>query len=429
MTGTSRRRRTATTIAGALAVVGLAACSSSASDDARDDTGAAAAEASPSSQAPDDAPSVATQDAQAPAVTTTGLDPALAVERPGPRDPDDALGAADILALGQDDLDPDTIAQVEAMKGVQNATPIAVRQISIENRVYNVAAVDLADYRLFAPQQATPAALDEQLDRVARGEIAVDKSLKKQLPTDANDFAGLETPDGDQLPVHVGAWAPQVEQIDIVVNTEVGKRLGMTGPNGMLLYTGKTAPDTLRKPLADVLGGDVSVQNLDAVARYGLDTDAFQTAVLVGSFADAVGTYNYTPIGGGRIAPEPSWVRSHISTEVVPILGAVTCNNAIFPQLKAALAEIKSTGLADTIHPGEYAGCYYPRFIAGSTSLSNHSFGLALDLNTPGNQRGTVGEMDRGVVAIFKYWGFAWGGDWRYTDPMHFELNRIVRPG
>ncbi len=47
----------------------------------------------------------------------------------------------------------------------------------------------------------------------------------------------------------------------------------------------------------------------------------------------------------------------------------------------------------------------------------------------PGNQRGTVGEMDRDVVAIFKYWGFGWGGDWRYTDPMHFELNQIKRPG
>ena len=63
-----------------------------------------------------------------------------------------------------------------------------------------------------------------------------------------------------------------------------------------------------------------------------------------------------------------------------------------------------------------------------STTLSNHSFGLALDLNVPGNQRGTVGEIDREVVAIFKKWGFAWGGDWRYTDPMHFELGRDRRP-
>jgi hypothetical protein len=148
----------------------------------------------------------------------------------------------------------------------------------------------------------------------------------------------------------------------------------------------------------------------------------------VGSVADAVGVFNYTVIGGGRIAPDPAWVRSHIATEQVPILGTVTCNRLMMPQLRSALQAIVDRGLADEIHPGEYAGCYYPRFIAGSTTLSNHSFGLALDLNVPGNQRGTVGEMDRGVVDAFKEWGFAWGGDWNYTDPMHFEMARLVDP-
>ena len=118
----------------------------------------------------------------------------------------------------------------------------------------------------------------------------------------------------------------------------------------------------------------------------------------------------------------------HIATQQVPILGTVTCNRFLFPQLTAALQEIQDRGLADEIHPEEYAGCYYPRFIAGSTKLSNHSFGLALDLNVPGNQRGTVGEMDRTVVSIFKKWGFGWGGDWGYTDPMHFEMNSLVSP-
>jgi hypothetical protein len=70
-----------------------------------------------------------------------------------------------------------------------------------------------------------------------------------------------------------------------------------------------------------------------------------------------------------------------------------------------------------------------PRFIAGTTTLSNHAFGLAFDLNVPENQRGTVGRINRQVVAIFQSWGFTWGGVWHYTDPMHFELNRLVHPG
>ena len=49
--------------------------------------------------------------------------------------------------------------------------------------------------------------------------------------------------------------------------------------------------------------------------------------------------------------------------------------------------------------------------------------------DVPENERGTVGLINRQVVAIFGKWGFTWGGTWHYTDPMHFELNRIVRPG
>ncbi len=123
--------------------------------------------------------------------------------------------------------------------------------------------------------------------------------------------------------------------------------------------------------------------------------------------------------------------RDPAATEDVPILGSVTCNKAMLPQLRGALAEVQRLGLADTIHPDEYAGCYYPRYIGrdSSNGLSLHSWGIAVDLNVPGNLRGTVGEMDRTVVGVFKRWGFAWGGDWNYTDPMHFEMNAVVRTG
>ena len=249
----------------------------------------------------------------------------------------------------------------------------------------------------------------------------------KQLPVGDDGF--LRLGDDPGATVHVGAWAPQAEKIDVVVNRKRGEALGIQPDNALLINTGQTAPESLRDPIREIVGGAAAVQNLDAVARFGLDPGAFDSAVLVGDFADAVGVFNFTPTGGGRIAPDPAWVRSHIVTEVVPILGSVTCNRYLMPQLKAALAEIVTRGLERRSTPSEYAGCYYPRYIAGSTTLSNHSFGLALDLNTAGNQRGTVGEIDREVVAIFKYWGFAWGGDWGYTDPMHFELSRLVNPG
>jgi hypothetical protein len=256
----------------------------------------------------------------------------------------------------------------------------------------------------------------------------VPEGLAKRLQ-DEDGFITLGS--GDDAPmIHVGAYAPQATTIDLVLNQAwVDDLEGMVSGNGLLISTDDDDPSTISRPVQRIVGDRASVQNLDIASRLGLDPNVQQTAFLTGgSIASVVGTFNYEVIGGGRIAPDPAWVARNIATEPVPILGTVTCHVALFPQLRAALEEVVARGLADEINPDEYAGCYYPRFIAGSTTLSNHSFGLALDFNVPGNQRGTVGEMDREVVAIFKKWGFAWGGDWSYTDPMHFELSQVVDP-
>lgn len=151
-----------------------------------------------------------------------------------------------------------------------------------------------------------------------------------------------------------------------------------------------------------------------------------QQAQLTGTGAD-FGSFSYTYTADGNIQPDPAWVSNYITTESVPILGSVTCHRLMIPQLRAALQQVVNSGLASAVHAGEYGGCYVPRFIASDPSnpVSLHTWGIAIDLNVPGNQRGTAGEIDRRVVAIFKSWGFNWGGDWDYTDPMHFELARL----
>ena len=350
-------------------------------------------------------------------------DPEHAVDPPGPRRGN--LGQADVLVYDPDSLSDETIKAIRALDGVTGVESLALAQVSLENKVINVAAVDPGTYRNYTPYAT--AETQAVWDRVAGGELAIRPALRRRVPTDDKDYVRLGS-DKDAPQVHIGAFAAQVPQVDAVVNDSWIETLGMKPGNALLVTTGQTAPASLRKPIERIAGGQASVQMLDAVARFGLDIKVQQTAFLVGTVADAVGTFNYTVLGGGRIAPEPAWVSSHIATGTVPILGSVTCNKLIFPQLEAALREIQDRGLGDEIHPDEYAGCYYPRFIAGTTSLSNHSFGLALDFNVPGNQRGTVGEMNREVVSIFKKWGFAWGGDWSFTDPMHFEMNAVVQP-
>jgi hypothetical protein len=352
------------------------------------------------------------------------LDPAHAVDPPGERV--GAIAISDIIVNGSETLDADTIAEIKKLRGIQDVEVIALAQVVVENEALQVAAVDPATYRNYTVVNS--AIEDAVWDRVAGGEIAIRPALGKKLPIDKQGFLGLGSTD-EAPELHIGAMAPLSPQIDAVVNDTWIPTLKMVPDNALLIRTGGTAPITLRKPIEKILSGTkASVQMTDVVAREGLDPTAVQTVVVVGTVADAVGTFRYTVLAGGQIAPDPAWQAAHIATATVPILGRVTCNKAIFPQLIAALQDVQAQGLADKIHPDEYAGCYYPRFIAGTTTLSNHAFGLALDLNTPGNQRGTVGEMDRGVVTIFKHWGFTWGGDWGYTDPMHFEMNTLVNP-
>ncbi len=373
-------------------------------------------EATPSTSPANGEPSVSTSGSPS---AVQSLDPKHAVDEPGPRT--GPLTYADMLIYNPDSLSEDEIEAIRKLDGVKSVNSLAMAQVLIENKSINVAAVDPATYRNFT--LAASADTQQVWDRVAAGELAIRPELEKGLPTDRGGYLRLGS-DEDAHEVHVGAFAPQIPQIDAVVNKTWVDTLQMKDGNALILNTGQQSPQSLRKALERIAGPNASVQILGP----DLDISVKQTAFLVGTVADAVGAFNYTVLGGGRIAPEPSWVSSHIATGEVPILGTVTCNRLIFPQLRAALQEVVDRGLADEIHPGEYAGCYYPRFIAGTTTLSNHSFGLALDLNVPGNQRGTAGEMDRTVVSIFKDWGFAWGGDWSYTDPMHFEMNALVTP-
>jgi len=351
-------------------------------------------------------------------------DPDHAVEAPGPLE--DRLYRPDMLIFDREPLSDEMLEQIRALPQVAAAEVIGLGNVAIENQALTVAAVDGNTFRRFSP--AGSAQTQDVWERVAGGELAIDPRLGKRLQDEDGNLA-LGT--GEDAPVlHIGAYAAQPEQIDMVVNTAWVEDIDrMVFGNGLLISTDDDDPSVIRKEVQRIVGGTASVQDLDIASRLGLDPNVTQTAFLTGgSIADVVGTFNYSVLGGGRIAPDPAWVQANIGTETVPILGTVNCHRQIFPQLRAALQDIVDQGLSDEVNPGEYAGCYYPRFIAGSTTLSNHSFGLALDLNTPGNQRGTVGEMDRTVVSIFKEWGFAWGGDWNYTDPMHFEMAQLVEP-
>ncbi len=329
---------------------------------------------------------------------------------------------ADVLVTSSKKIPDDVRKRVEGVDGVRASLPMSFSALSANGRTLTLAAADPAGFRNFTP--ITSARVDEVWKRVAGGEVAVDPSLPRRLE-DPKGYMRLGS-SKDAPPVHIGAYAPLVKQIDAFVNYKRAEQLGMPENNALLIST-RLTPSKVVGKLKKVLGPDISLQTL----ALEFNVDVKQTAVLTGtSVSQAVGTFNYTPHANGTVTPDPRWVSQYIRRETMPILGPVTGNKGMLPQLKAALTEIQRTpGLASAIHPGEYGGCYVPRFIANDPSkgLSLHSWGMAVDLNVPGNLRGTAGEMDRRVVAIFKRWGFAWGGDWNYTDPMHFEMDKVVK--
>ena len=345
----------------------------------------------------------------------------VAMPRPGAFKP--PIYSADILVQSQDPLPSSVVAVAKRLKSVVATEQFSLASFYSEEDEVTYAAVDPKSFRHFS--SSATATTSEVWNRVADGEIAIRPELRDKLPL--KDDSVTMGNDADAESVHIGAYAPLVDRskISAVVNERWADELHMVKDNALLVSTGNASPLKALRALRKTVGNRGSV-NLLAL---NFDPHTAQTAVLTGgSVARAVGSFTYTANADGTVNPSASWVRAYIRTEKVPILGSVTCNKAMLPQLRAALKDIVAAKLASKIHADEYGGCYVPRYIAKDPSkgLSFHTFGTAIDLNVPGNQRGTVGTIDRTVVRIFERWGFNWGGTWRYTDPMHFEMDQPV---
>jgi hypothetical protein len=126
----------------------------------------------------------------------------------------------------------------------------------------------------------------------------------------------------------------------------------------------------------------------------------------------------------GYLQLDPSWVRGHVRTVVLPLLGRVTCNRAIIPQLRGAMEALVRRGLGSLVHT--YDGCLALRFINRDPAgmISHHAWGIAIDINAAGNAFGMPPDQDPHLVGVMRRWGFTWGGTFTVPDGNHFEYRR-----
>lgn len=112
---------------------------------------------------------------------------------------------------------------------------------------------------------------------------------------------------------------------------------------------------------------------------------------------------------------------------------AISSRHCAARQLQAALDAIAAEGAEMDRFFTSVGGSFNWRVISGTSRLSAHSFGIAVDFNTSlggywrwsGETEGRVGHYDNrypeALVRHMERFGFIWGGKWHHYDGMHFE--------
>ena len=119
-------------------------------------------------------------------------------------------------------------------------------------------------------------------------------------------------------------------------------------------------------------------------------------------------------------------VRSHFpAPSTAAALTQLTGLAAVKPAFEAAFQAIADAGWNDLVFETQGMGCFRGKKVPGNAAaarqMSEHSLGIAVDLNVFENAQNTSGSMDPRIVALFEAFRFRWGKGFPTPDPMHFE--------
>jgi hypothetical protein len=114
-------------------------------------------------------------------------------------------------------------------------------------------------------------------------------------------------------------------------------------------------------------------------------------------------------------------VPGYLEIGVIP--KKIYCNRDMMAPLTQAFTNLISTNHVTELKT--YDGCFNIRKKRGLTSMSLHSWGIAIDLNAFENGLNQTPKLSPGFVKCFTDAGFEWGGNWQRKDGMHFQLAKI----
>jgi hypothetical protein len=148
---------------------------------------------------------------------------------------------------------------------------------------------------------------------------------------------------------------------------------------------------------------------------------------IVSTFGDI---YEYIRPGG---VLDPRWQAEQLANLALPFsvplawdpsrtVSRMTCHKRMVNKFASVFDQVQASGLQSKV--SSFGGCFAFRQQRTGAKLSTHCWGIAIDLNSASNAQGAPGDMEAGLIEIFRRAGFEWGGDWsgNVRDPMHFQF-------
>lgn len=258
-----------------------------------------------------------------------------------------------------------------------------------------------------------PAEWTITLDGLQAGEVVLGESSAALRAAEVGDALLMA---GQDLTV-VGVLPDQVVgAAEIVTTIATGLELGVTTPRYLLVTIDGDRTDferSVRALLPEGMAVRIRAPGETPFLRHG---DAVLPQVIIKS---EFGEFSLRLDGSGSFDIDSEWIEDNLATAEVPLLGQTTCHVGMLDSLRGAMAEVERSNLGFLVET--FDGCYNPRFIGGTRSLSRHAWGVAVDLNYAANPTGQVTVQDPRLVSIMERWGFTWGGNWLVPDAAHFE--------